>query len=149
MGIDTRNNPCFVIESLGLKMTADVDHVLEASLKNIQSATDAIKSVMCAFPNASTKTMKEIEVFSAHLIQTKLTLLRYSVKSKSTYKVVECSSALLPTTFEEKNYLIAIYDIFTFIYNELNKQQKVMEQLELEQLGLVFVEDEDMVSCDT
>ncbi|OBZ81957.1 hypothetical protein A0J61_09995 [Choanephora cucurbitarum] len=149
MGSDARNNPCFVIESSGLKMTADVDHVLEDSLKNVQSATDAIKSIMCAFPNASTKTMKEIKVFSAHLIQTKLTLLKYSVKNKSTYKVVECSSALLPTTFEEKNYLIAVYDIFAFIYNELNEQHEVMQQLESEQLGLVYVEDKDMVSCDT
>ncbi|KAG1448648.1 hypothetical protein G6F56_008883 [Rhizopus delemar] len=104
-------------------MTADVDHVLEDSVKNIQSATDTIKSIMCAFPNA--------------------------IKNKSTYKVVECSSALLPTTFEEKKYLIAVYDIFAFIYNELNKQCEVMQQLESEQLGLVDVEDADMVSCDT
>lgn len=48
-------------------MTADVDHVLEDSVKNIQSATDTIKSIMCAFPNASTKTMKKIKAFSAHL----------------------------------------------------------------------------------
>lgn len=46
-----------------MKITADMDHVLEDTVKNIQSATDAIKSIMCAFPKASTKTMKKITIF--------------------------------------------------------------------------------------
>ncbi|KAI7894012.1 uncharacterized protein EV154DRAFT_580926, partial [Mucor mucedo] len=75
-----------------LKVTTDINHLLEDSMKNFRSATNALKSIMCRFPNASMNTVKLANVYSIQIIQTKMTLIKYSLKDKDTFKAIECSS---------------------------------------------------------
>ncbi|CAO3629653.1 unnamed protein product [Mucor hiemalis] len=56
--------PCIVIESSGLNITANIDHTLEDSIKNIKSATDALKCIMCKYPNSSFSTFKKVNVYT-------------------------------------------------------------------------------------
>lgn len=45
-----------------------------------------------------------------------MTLIKYSLKDKDTFKAIECSSALIPCSFEERIYLTSVYDIFAYLY---------------------------------
>ncbi|KAG2202150.1 hypothetical protein INT47_008122 [Mucor saturninus] len=144
IGVNNKKFPCMVIESSGLKVTTDINHLLEDSIKNVKSATDALKNIMCRFPNASINTVKLANVYSIHIIQTKMTLFKYSLKDE-TFKAIECSSALIPCSFEERIYLTSVYDLFAYLYKDLSNQVKIFEKLEAEQLGLTEVADEEMI----
>lgn len=101
-----------------LKISTDVNHLLEDSIKNIKSATDALKNIMCRFPNARIHIVKLANVYSIQIIQTKVALIKYSLKDKQTFKAVECCSSLVPTSNEEKIHLMSVYDMlvsFTFV----------------------------------
>lgn len=101
--------PCIVIESSGFNITANIDHTLEDSIKNIKSATDALKCIMCKYPNSSFNTFKKVNVYSIQVIQTTITLMKYSLKDKNSFKAVECCSVSLPASFEDRLYMLAVY----------------------------------------
>ncbi|KAI7904105.1 uncharacterized protein BX663DRAFT_506428 [Cokeromyces recurvatus] len=145
IGINNKKFPCMVLESSGLKVTTDINHLLKDSVKNIKTATDALKNIICRFPNASMNTVKVANVYSIQIIQTKMTLIKYSLKDKDTFKAIECSSALIPCSFEERIHLMSVFDIFAYLYNDLSNQLRIFEKLEAEQLGLTEVADEEMI----
>ncbi|EIE83717.1 hypothetical protein G6F46_000362 [Rhizopus delemar] len=148
IGVDGSNNTNIVIESSGLNLSTNFDHALEDSIKNIKSGTDALKGIMCKYPNASRKTMERVHVYSVHVIQTCMTLIRYSQKNSKSWKAVECGSGMLPMVFKERKQLIQVYDLFALLFVDLQEQQIVFQTLEDEQLGLVKVDEEDMIcSC--
>lgn len=99
-----------------LNISTNFDHALEDSIKNIKSGTDALKGIMCKYPNASRKTMERVHVYSVHVIQKSMTLIRYSLKNAKSWKAVECGSATLPLVFKERKQLIQVYDIFALLY---------------------------------
>ncbi|KAG1019349.1 hypothetical protein G6F26_010194 [Rhizopus arrhizus] len=135
------NNTSIVIESSGLNISANFDHALEDSVKNIKSGTDALKGIMCKYPNASRNTMERVHVYSVHVIQTSMTLIRYSLKNTKSWKAVDCGSAILPLVFKERKRLIQVYDIFALLYADLQEQRIIFQILEDEQLGLLGADD--------
>ncbi|ORE08089.1 hypothetical protein BCV72DRAFT_289329 [Rhizopus microsporus var. microsporus] len=63
IGVNNKKFPCMVIESSGLKVTTDINHLLEDSIKNVKSATDALKDIICRFSNVSMNTVKLANVY--------------------------------------------------------------------------------------
>ena len=99
----------FKILDFAVNISTNFDHALEDSIKNIKSGTDALKGITCRYPNASRSTMERVHVYSVHVIQTSMTVIRYSVKNKKSWKAVECGSAVLPLVFKERKLLILRY----------------------------------------
>lgn len=99
-----------------MNISANIDHTLEDSVKNIKSATDALKAIMCKYPNSSFHTLKKVNVCSIQVIQTTMTLMKYSFKDKKLFKAVECCSALVPTSFEDILYMLSVYGLLTFLH---------------------------------
>ncbi|CAO3629657.1 unnamed protein product [Mucor hiemalis] len=71
-----------------------------------------------------------------------MTLMKYSLKDKNSFKAVECCSASVPTSFEDRLYMLAVYDMLAFLYNDLINQVEVFKTLELEQLGDIEIAEE-------
>lgn len=78
----------------------------EDSEKNLVDATDILLSIMYKFEKASIVTMKKINAYSAHTIQKKKSFVRYSLKSRSAWKVVECRSAEIPLFFADMKKIL-------------------------------------------
>ncbi|KAI8081200.1 hypothetical protein BDF21DRAFT_462834 [Thamnidium elegans] len=53
IGVNSKKSLCMAVESSGLKVIADINHLLEDSIKNVKSATDALKKIMFRFLNAT------------------------------------------------------------------------------------------------
>ncbi|KAI8969909.1 hypothetical protein BDF20DRAFT_888378 [Mycotypha africana] len=148
IGSSENDNTVIVIESSGLNLTTNFDHTLEDSIKNVKSGTDAMKGIMCRYPNASRTTMEKVHVYSIHVIQKSITLVRYSLKNEKSWKAVECGSVTLPLVYKDRKQLIQVYDLFALLYADLEEQRTVFRTLEDEQLGLLKVEEKDMIcSC--
>ncbi|KAG2229086.1 hypothetical protein INT48_005355 [Thamnidium elegans] len=69
IGVNSKKSLCMAVESSGLKVIADINHLLEDSIKNVKSATDALKKIMFRFLNASMNTVKLANVYSIYIIQ--------------------------------------------------------------------------------
>lgn len=73
-----------------MNISTNFDHALEDSIKNIKSEADALKGIMCKYPNASRKTMERVHVYSVYVIQKSMTLIRYSLKKRK--KLESCGN---------------------------------------------------------
>lgn len=97
-------------------MNQDIPHTHEDSIKNLISATDILLSIMCKYEKASINTFKQVNVYSVHVIQKKMSLIKYSLKNRSSWKAIECGSAEIPFSVGEKKKLLKVLGLFAFIY---------------------------------
>lgn len=129
-------------------------HIPSTTLKNIKNGHDNLKYLFSQYRNASFDTRQ--------IIENKITLTKYAVKSRSTWKVLECRSAPVPLNIENSLDYMGIFELFAFMFvsieagvytalsNSLigrySKQQSVFKQLKLENLGLVPVHEHETVA---
>ncbi|KAI7875060.1 uncharacterized protein EV154DRAFT_430191, partial [Mucor mucedo] len=139
-----------VMESSGFSNDKVVSHSLNDTLKNIKNGHEHLKLITAKFlsrqyRNASFDTIKKVNIFSCQIIKNKITLIKYAVKSRSTWKVVDCRSASVPLNIENSLDYMRVFELFAFM---LVKQQSVSKQLKQENLGLAPVsEDETVAHC--
>lgn len=81
----------------------------------IISSYSTLKNITCRFPNASMNTVKLANMHSIHIIQTKMTFIKYPLKDKHTFKAIKCNSALIPCSLEERIHLMSVWHICVFI----------------------------------
>ncbi|KAL9538348.1 hypothetical protein PS6_011580 [Mucor atramentarius] len=137
-----------VMESSGFSNDKVVSHSLNDTLKNIKNGHDNLKYLFSQYRNASFDTIKKVNICSCQIIENKITLIKYAVKSRSTWKVVECRSASVPLNIENILDYMRVFELFAFMLGDIQKQQSVFKQLKLENLGLVPVpEHETVASC--
>lgn len=91
-------------------------HTIDDSIKNLKSATDSLESFMSNYGRSSFETFKKVHVYSIHVIQKRLTLIQYSLKTPNTWKVIECSTAEIPLIYDARKKLIKILELFAFLY---------------------------------
>ncbi|OBZ89730.1 hypothetical protein A0J61_02221 [Choanephora cucurbitarum] len=140
------NSTYLLMESSGFNHTSVVSHSLNDTLKNIKNGHDNLKYLFSQYRNASFNTIKKVNIFSCQIIENKITLIKYAVKSRTTWKVVECRSASVPLTIESSLYYVKVFELFAFMLNNIQKQQSVFNQLKLENLGLVPVPKHETVA---
>lgn len=71
---------------------------------------------MCKYDKASINTMKKVYVYSAQVIQKKISLVQYSLKDRTMWKAVECGSAEIPLVFSDKRKMLKVLDLFAYVY---------------------------------
>lgn len=135
-----------VMESSGFSNDKVVSHSLNDTLKNIKNGHDNLKYLFSQYRNASFDTIKKVNIFSCQIIENKITLTKYAVKSRSTWKVVECRSASVPLNIENSLDYMRVFELFAFMLGDIQKQQSVFKQLKLENLGLVPVPEHETVA---
>ncbi|KAI8087785.1 uncharacterized protein B0P05DRAFT_465198 [Gilbertella persicaria] len=135
-----------VMESSGFSNDKVVSHSLNDTLKNIKNGHDNLKYLFSQYRNASFDTIKKVNIFSCQIIENKVTLIKYAVKSRSTWKVVECRSASVPLNIENSLDYMRVFELFAFMLDDIQKQQFVFKQLKLENLGLVSVPEHETVA---
>ncbi|KAI8884106.1 hypothetical protein K501DRAFT_183042 [Backusella circina FSU 941] len=135
-----------VMESSGFSNDKVVSHSLNDTLKNIKNGHDNLKYLFSQYRNASFDTIKKVNISSCQIIENKITLIKYAVKSRSTWKVLECRSASVPLNIENSLHYMRVFELFTFMLGDIQKQQYVFKQLELENLGLVPVPEHETVA---
>lgn len=145
IGTTSFDSNCIVIESSGYNATQNIPHTQEDSVKNLVSATDILLGIMCKYDKASINTMKKVNVYSAQIIQKKISLIQYSLKNRTTWKAVECGSAEIPLVRSDKRKMLKIMGLFAYIYHEIELQKEYFDELESEHLGLKEVPMEEMV----
>ncbi|KAL7324342.1 hypothetical protein PS15p_209551 [Mucor circinelloides] len=128
-----------LMESSGFENNNIISHSLNDILKNIKNGHDNLKYLFSRYRDASFDTIKKVNVFSCQIIQNKVTLIKYSVKSPRAWKVVECRSASVPLIIENSLDYIKVFELFAFILEDIRNQQTVLKQLKLEALNLVPV----------
>ncbi|KAL9540791.1 hypothetical protein MBANPS3_009486 [Mucor bainieri] len=135
-----------LMESSGYSNNKLVSHSLNDTLKNIKNAHDCLKYLFSQYRSASFETIKKVNIFSCQIIENKITLIKYAVKSRSTWKVIECRSASVPLKIHDSLEYIKVFELFAFMLADIQEQQVVFKQLKMENLGLVPVRDEETVS---
>ncbi|CAO3616507.1 unnamed protein product [Mucor fragilis] len=120
-------------------------HTLEDTLKNLKHGSDSLASILCDYKDYSVNTAKKIVVLTRHIIQNKMTTLKYSPGPSGKWSVIEARSCTIPLKYEKRMNNIKLYEMFAFIYLTLKEQEQVYEELLEEKLGLVVVPEEDMV----
>lgn len=96
--------------------TQYINHTCEDSVKNLVNATDILPNVMCKYSRASICTMKKVNIYSIHIIQKRMSLVRYSLKNKQCWQAIECGSAKMPLVFAERKQMLKVLNLFAFIY---------------------------------
>ncbi|CAO3653436.1 unnamed protein product [Mucor hiemalis] len=135
-----------VMESSGFSNDKVVSHSLNDTLKNIKNGHDNLKYLFRQYRNSSFDTIKKVNIFSCQIIENKITLIKYAVKSRSTWKVVECRSASVPLNIENSLDYMRVFELLAFMLGDIQKQQYVFKQLKLENLGLVPVPEHETVA---
>lgn len=103
------------MESSGFWNDQVVSHSLNDTLKNIKNGHDNLKYLISVYRNASFETIKKVNIFSCQIIESKVTLIKYAVKSRSTWKVVECRSASVPLSIESSLNYMRVFELFAFM----------------------------------
>ncbi|KAG1463869.1 hypothetical protein G6F56_005198 [Rhizopus delemar] len=134
-----------VIESSGYNTTQSIPLTQEDLVKNLASATDILLGVMCKYDKVSINTMKKVNAYSAQVIQKKISLVRYSLKNRTTWKAVECGSAEIPLVHSDKRKMLKVLDLFAYVYHEIQLQKEYFDELESEHFELKELLKEDMV----
>ncbi|KAI8878299.1 hypothetical protein K501DRAFT_297732 [Backusella circina FSU 941] len=135
-----------MIESSGFNNPNTISHTLNDSLKNMKTGSDNLKYSLSNYRKASFKTVKKISVYTCHIIQNKMTLVRYKVLSPSQWQVVECRSASVPTSFSGIVQYTGVFELFAFLLLDIAEQEAIFHQLELETSGLVKVPSDETVA---
>ncbi|KAF1802865.1 hypothetical protein FB192DRAFT_1114770 [Mucor lusitanicus] len=112
----------------------------------MKTGSDNLKYYLSSYRKASFKTVKKISAYICHIIQNKMTLVRYKVVSPSQWQVVECRSASVPTSFSGTVQYTGVFELFAFLLLDIAEQQAVFHQLELESSGLLKVPLEETVA---
>ncbi|KAK4519166.1 uncharacterized protein ATC70_009398 [Mucor velutinosus] len=145
VGIMKKNDVNFImLESSGVGDDI-LAHTLEDTLKNLKHGSDSLASILCDYKDCSIKTAKKIVVLTGHIIQNKMTILKYSPGPSGKWSVVETRSCTIPLKYENRMDSIKLYETFAYIYLTLKEQEEVYEKLSEEKLGLIPVAEEDMV----
>lgn len=105
-----------IIESSGYNNANGSSHALNDTLKNIKAASDNLKSFISNYKQASFNTLKRVRLYTCQIIENKMTLVRYMIKSPSQWQVVECCSASVPLTFSEAIKYTKVFHLFAFLY---------------------------------
>jgi hypothetical protein len=104
-----------VMESSGFSNDNVVSHSLNDTLKNIKNGHDSLKYLFSQYRNASFDTIKKVSIFSCQIIENKITLIKYAVKSRTTWKVVECRSATVPLDIKDSLEYMRVFEVFAFM----------------------------------
>ncbi|KAI8063094.1 hypothetical protein BDF21DRAFT_369139 [Thamnidium elegans] len=128
-----------IIESSGYNDKEDFKHMLEDTLKNLKNGSDSLKYLISQYKFASYSTFKKVTVFSIQIIQTTMTLVAYSVSTPEKWQAVECRSASVPLTWDDREDFIKVFELFTFLLEELKNQKENFKALKQEHLGISFV----------
>ncbi|KAI7906341.1 uncharacterized protein BX663DRAFT_428217, partial [Cokeromyces recurvatus] len=118
-------------------------HALNDTLKNIKTASDNLKSFISNYKQASFNTLKKVRLYTCQIIENKMTLIRYMIKSPSQWQVIECCSASVPLTFSEAIKYTKVFNLFALLYSDIEEQEKVFTLLEKESMGLIEVPVEE------
>lgn len=92
------------------------DHTLEDTLKNLKHGTDSLSSILCEYKDSSYKTAKRIAVLTGHVIQNKLTIIKYSVGDAGKWAAVETRSCTVPLEYESRSECVKLFEAFAYIY---------------------------------
>lgn len=104
---------CFICS---YNATQNIPHTQEDSVKNLVSATDTLLGIMCKYDKASINTMKKVNVYSAQVIQKKISLVQHSLKNRTTWKAVEHGLAEIPLVHSDKRKMLKDLDLFVYVY---------------------------------
>ncbi|KAI8364530.1 hypothetical protein EDC96DRAFT_544845 [Choanephora cucurbitarum] len=121
-------------------------HSLNDTLKNTKNGHDNLKYLFSQYRSASFETMKKINLFFCQIIDNKITLIKYAIKSRTTWKVVECRSATVPLTVENSLEYMRVFELFAFLMSNIKEQQSIFKQLKLENLSLISVPNDETVA---
>lgn len=91
-------------------------HSLNDTLKNIKNGHGSLKFFVSNYRDASFDTMKSIHLFSFQIIQNKITLIKYSTKSPTTWRVVKCRSTSVPLFFSDVLEYMKVFELFVFLH---------------------------------
>jgi hypothetical protein len=93
-----------------------ISHSLNDALKNIKHGHDNLKYFISHYRNASITTMKKIHLFSCQIIESKMTLIKYTVQSPKKWSVVECRSASMPRKLTDSLHYMKVFELFAFLF---------------------------------
>ncbi|KAL9545861.1 hypothetical protein MBANPS3_006945 [Mucor bainieri] len=128
-----------IIESSGHDATENVKHLLGDTLKNLKNATDCLKHMISEYKASSYATFKKVKIFSVHIIHDTMTLIQYAVMDPQKWQAVECRSAVVPLLWSNRDNYVKVFELFAFLWEQLKKQNEVLQLLKKERLGLVEV----------
>lgn len=78
-------------------------HTLEDTVKNFKHAVDSLSIMLSNNRQASIKTIKKVNVLTAHIIYDKVTLVKYSIgDDEQKWQAVEVGSAIILLKWEKK-----------------------------------------------
>lgn len=141
----TPDLPVLLIGSSGYNQANVSKHALTDTLKQIKNATNALKYIISKYMDARYATLKKVKVFTVQVIQQKMTLISTNIKSPTKWEVIECRSCELPTKYDERFFLMNVFEFFAFLFEEINDQIVNYEKLQKEHLGVTQIQYSDTI----
>ncbi|KAI8991198.1 hypothetical protein BDF20DRAFT_909013 [Mycotypha africana] len=104
-------------------------HILEDTVKNLKHGSDSLASILCDYQYCDVNTIKKLVVLTCHIINNKLTIVKYSPGFSSKWVAVEVRSCKIPLAYENRKDVIKLYEVFAYIYSTLIEQVKIHDTL--------------------
>ncbi|KAI9099813.1 hypothetical protein DFS34DRAFT_684848 [Phlyctochytrium arcticum] len=126
------------LESSGGLLKENVGHNMDDSVKLIESACYALREYLSNHKGASFASVSQQNVFILQVIRDRLTLSRVGVAASGEHwQAVELRSAKVPVSWSGISAAISVAELLATLYQGLQRQQQLHQQIEDEINGLV------------
>lgn len=136
---------CLIMECSSNGSSEDVAHIVDDTVRQIESTTGALKLELMKNLSASLETIKRRKILGVQCIVDKITLTSTSLNDREVYKVLELRSALIPVRWNERKKLVKFFELMATVQIVLLEQSRVSDDLEDELAGLTVVLPEGTV----
>ncbi|KAM3587037.1 hypothetical protein VKS41_002083 [Umbelopsis sp. WA50703] len=118
----------------------NLTHSIDDTVKQLDSTTGALKSLIMHHLSANFDTLKRLSVLGIQCIANKITLSATSLNEAHRYKCMELRSAEVPTSWDGRKKWFKVFELMATLQTVLLEQMRVLDELENEVNGLVEVE---------
>jgi hypothetical protein len=94
---------------------AVVVHTLEDTIKNLKHGLDSLASILCDYQYCNVSSAQKL-VLTGHIINNKLTIIKYSPGRSSKWTAIEVKSCTISLQHEKRKETVKLYETSSYIY---------------------------------
>lgn len=142
LGHDLYECERLVMEASSGEFKENIPHTIDDTAKQINSSIMMLKSNVRKHLDASFETMCKVEVYGIQTVRNSITLSKTSLNDiQGGYIYQELRTTEIPVNYIQRHKWLKVMDLMAVLLSLLEKQEKIMKQLDLEQNGAADVQD--------
>ncbi|KAI8887244.1 hypothetical protein K501DRAFT_269002 [Backusella circina FSU 941] len=113
-------------------------HTIEDTLTLLECDIVSLRKEASLYKNVSIDTFKKLKVFTTHIIKNQVTLFELAMNDEKSWRFLEKRTATLSSTWNDRILLIRYLEVIVTLFDDLCDTQNLLNQLMMENLGLVL-----------